>query len=201
MDLKNAKIIGFFSMPSPHLAAHNPSAYSNAITGLPAGAGSCYHCGTAILHHVVVREATGEVRLIGTTCAERVGLNVKQVRYRITDEQLAAQNARRAAAEDERQRKRREAEEALALQIATRREHVGFLVDMLREKGGYFYESLADQLEVRPLSERQALYVAKATSDTGRRNKKNAEAFDAVIGLCVDDFAEEAAGETAGQSA
>jgi len=39
-------------------------------------------------------------------------------------------------------------------------------------------------LEVRPLSWRQAGFVAQATSVTGRRNKKNADVWDDIIILC-----------------
>ena len=66
-----------------------------------------------------------------------------------------------------------------------RREVVGDIVDMLNRLGEDFYSSLATQLEERPLSQRQAFFVAKATSCTGRRNKKNAEAWDAIEERCM----------------
>ena len=53
---------------------------------------------------------------------------------------------------------------------------------------GFFslpHASLAAQLSRGPLSSRQAEYVAKATSSTGRRNKRNADAFDAVFERCI----------------
>ncbi len=127
--LERATIVGFFSIPSPTLAEHNPSAYAAAMAGLPEGSGSCSHCGMGIRHHVVIRDEDGGERFIGCMCAEKVGVPKAReaIRYRMTTEQLA----------------------------------------------------------FRPLSFRQAEYVAKATSATGRRNKRNAEAFDAVIDLCT----------------
>jgi len=96
MKLTNAKITGFFSMPSPALAEHNPTAYNNAMREMPAGAGTCAHCGTGIRHHVVCVDESGAKFFIGTTCAEKVGLNREQVRRRMTDEQVAARNKRNA---------------------------------------------------------------------------------------------------------
>jgi hypothetical protein len=40
LDLTNARVIGFFSLPSPSLAERNPSAYNAAMHDIPAGAGS-----------------------------------------------------------------------------------------------------------------------------------------------------------------
>jgi hypothetical protein len=182
--LASAHIIGFFSLPSAMLAEHNPSAYNAAMASAPAGAGSCSHCGTGILHHVIIRDGEGRERFIGTSCAVKVGLSAEAVAYRMTDDQLAARNAKRAENQAEWQRARQAEQDALSALIASRRETVGELVDMLRAMGSDFHASLASQLEVRPLSWTQAGYVAKATSATGRRNKSNAEAFDAVLELC-----------------
>jgi hypothetical protein len=183
--LSTAKVIGFFSIPSADLAEHNPNAYNAAMAGLPAGAGTCSHCGMGIRHHVVIRDENG-TRFIGTTCAEKVGVSPECVRYKMTTEQVAARKAERQSAVEEWQRQRQEQADIRAAKAAARREKVGDLVDMLRSLGGEFYASLANQLEDRPLSWRQAEYVAKATSATGRRNKRNAEAFDSVIDRCTE---------------
>jgi hypothetical protein len=187
--LERATIVGFFSIPSPALAEHNPAAYTAAIAGLPDGAGSCSHCGLGILHHVVIRDEDGKQRFIGTTCAEKVGVpKVREaVRYRMTSEQLAARDAERESKREAWQIEQQKRQDEKAALLAKRRETVGHLVDMLRNFGGDFYLSLAEQLEFRPLSFRQAEYVAKATSATGRRNKRNAESFDAVIAVCTAD--------------
>lgn len=140
-----------------------------------------------IRHHVVIRDENGSERFVGTSCAEQIGCDVQQVRCRMTDEQREARDARRQQAREAWQIAKQKEEDERAALIAKRRESVGHLVDMLRGFGGDFYLSLAAQLEVRPLSYRQAEYVAKATSATGRRNKRNAESFDAVIDLCTAD--------------
>ena len=184
--LRNSKVIGFFSLPSHMMAEHNPRAYSDAMRSAPQHSGTCSHCGTGILHHVVIQDEDGTKRFIGSDCALKVGVSPESVRYRMTSEQIAVRDAKRATEHAEWQRKRDLEEDARLTTIAARREKVGGLVDMLRELGGEFYSSLADQLENRPLSIRQGEYVAKATSATGRRNKKNAIAFDSVWDLCTE---------------
>lgn len=186
-SLKAAQIIGFFSLPSPSLAEHNPSAYNNMMASAPEGAGTCSQCGMGILHHVVIRDEGGVTRFIGTDCAVKVGCSPAQLRERLTDEQRDARDARRSAACDEWQRKEQERAEAESVRLAVRREKVGDLVDMLRGIGGEFYGSLANQLERGTLSWRQAQYVAKATSETGRRNKRNAASWDSVLSDCTDE--------------
>lgn len=185
--LEHATIVGFFSIPSPTLAEHNPSAYAAAMAGLPEGAGSCSHCGMGIRHHVVIRDENGCERFIGCMCAEKVGVPKAReaIRYRMTTAQLAARDAKRAAEREAWQLAEQKRQDEEAARLAARRESVGHLVDMLRGLGNSFYSSLAEQLAFRPLSFRQAEYVAKATSATGRRNKRNAAAFDAVIDLCT----------------
>ena len=184
--LKNSKVIGFFSLPSLMMAEHNPSAYSDAMRVAPEQSGVCSHCGTGILHHVVIQDECGTTRFIGSDCALKVGVSPESVRYRMTSDQIAERDEKRAAEHQEWQRKRDLEEDNRLAVKAARREKVGGLVDMLRNLGGEFYSSLADQLENQPLSSRQAEYVAKATSATGRRNKKNAAAFDAVWDLCTE---------------
>jgi hypothetical protein len=182
--LSSARVVGFFSLPSLWLAEHNPNAYNAAMADAPAGAGSCSHCGTGILHHVIIRDGDGPERFIGTSCALKVGVSPEAVRYRMTSDQLAARDAKRAENQAEWQRKRQAEEDTLAAFIAARRETVGGIVDMLRAVGTEFHASLASQLETGPLSWRQAGFVAQATSVTGRRNKKNADAWDDIIILC-----------------
>jgi hypothetical protein len=91
--LANATVIGFFSLPSPSLAEHNPSAYYNAMANSPSGAGTCSHCGTGIVHHVVIRDESGKTRFIGTQCAEKVGIDPEAIRLRKSREQIDAEKA------------------------------------------------------------------------------------------------------------
>ena len=157
------------------------------MAAAPAGAGSCSHCGQGILHHIVIRTEDGTTRFIGSDCALKVGISRDSVLHRRTTTQITERDTKSQLEREEWQRKRQAEDDARAAHIAARREKVGYLVDMLRTMGGEFYTSLADQLEVRPLSWRQAEFVAKATSATGRRNKKNAAAFDAVWEVCCED--------------
>lgn len=181
-DLAAASVVGFFSLPSADIAEHNPAAYQAAMADLPAGAGTCSHCGNGIRHHVVIRDASGTERFIGTECALRVGVSADAVRYRMTSAQLAE----RAARDSERDAKRRAEADARAAALAARQDRVGDIIALLRSLGGEFYTSLAEQLSVAPLTYRQATFVAKATSDTGRRNKRNADAYDSIIARCMD---------------
>lgn len=185
MTLQTARIIGFFSIPSPSLAEHNPQAYAEAMREIPANAGTCSHCGTGIVHHVVIVDDTGKTRFIGTTCAEKVGCDPEQIRYHMTDEEKAKRDAERAQRREVAEIRYQERMAEKRMLIVKRREVVGDIVDMLNRLGEDFYSSLATQLEERPLSQRQAFFVAKATSSTGRRNKKNAEAWDAIEEKCM----------------
>jgi hypothetical protein len=102
-QLVNGSIVGYFAMPSRALAEANPEAYSNALRGLPAGAGSCQYCGTGIHHHIVVRLADLRTVFIGTDCAEKVGFDAREVRFAMSKqerEEIAARAAARAAATD-----------------------------------------------------------------------------------------------------
>jgi hypothetical protein len=184
-SLKKAKIIGFFSIPSSSLAEHNPTAYNNAMKDIPNGAGVCSYCGRSIMHHVVIKDENDVTRFIGTECANKIGCDSEQIRNRLTDEEKEARKARWEKKMEEQEKKRLEQEESLRLLKIQRREMVGDIIDMLYNLGGDFYTSLAEQLSVKPLSDRQAHFVAKATSSTGRRNKKNANAWDEIIERCV----------------
>ena len=92
--IRTAEIIGFYSLPSPSLAEHNPTAYNLAMQAAPRGAGSCSHCGRGIVHHVIIRDENSVVRCIGTDCAAKVGFDADQVRDRLTDEQIAERKRR-----------------------------------------------------------------------------------------------------------
>lgn len=186
MNLKTATILGFYSLPSLHLAEHNPTAYNNALRDAPKGAGSCAHCGRGILHNVIVRDQAGNTLCIGTDCAQKVGLDPEALRNRMTTEQLAERRARWEHERDQARQKYLQREAAIEARKALRRERYGDLLTILRGMQTEFHSSLAEQLESNHLSYNQACYVAKATSATGRRNKRNADAWDAVVELCCE---------------
>lgn len=198
--LATCRIVGFFSLPPSSLAEHNPAAYTAACASAPPGAGTCSQCGNGIRHHVVITDADGgNRRFIGTDCAVRVGLPAGQIRDRLTDEARAAKEARCAAASAEWSRKQEAALEETRARCARRQAAVGFLVALLNATNNPFYQSLASQLAAGPLSRKQAAYAVKVTSSTGRRNKKNAEAWDRAEWLMTasDEELETAAGDAA----
>lgn len=175
-SIRSARIVGFFSMPSPSMSEHNPDAYMRLISALPEGAGTCSQCGMGILHHVVIIDENGVRRHVGQDCAAKVGADATQIKNRLTDEQRAEREAKRAAWNAE--AKRIEAErEAIR---AERAERFADIIAILNAKGTEFHASLARQLIDGPLTWKQAAYAVKATSQTGRRNKKNAAAWDAI---------------------
>lgn len=187
LDLANAVVIGFFSLPSPSLTEHNPSAYSAAMREVPAGAGSCQHCGTGIMHHIVIRIGAKRY-FIGRDCANRVGSPMVRrcVRERMTAEQIEERT--RVAAESQAayraERERLESERAAALQI--RFESLRDIIEPLEAKGTEFHSSLASQLRSGSLSPRQAEYAVKGVLNC-RYSKRVAEQWDAIYERCVSD--------------
>jgi len=76
------------------MAEANPVAYCAAVASAPAGAGTCSHCGTGILHHVVIEDANGDRRFIGSDCATKVGFDRRQLSDRLTHAQLEERQRR-----------------------------------------------------------------------------------------------------------
>lgn len=184
LDLANAVVIGFFSLPSASLAERNPSAYNAAMREVPAGAGSCQHCGTGILHHVVIR-IDADRFFIGRDCASRVGSPMVRrcVREGLTAEQIAKRTADAEASQEAYriERARQEAEREAMLQI--RFESLRDIIEPLEAKGTEFHSSLASQLRSGSLSSRQAEYAVKGV--LGRYSKRVAEQWDSIYERCV----------------
>lgn len=174
MNLQDAVVTGFFSLPSASLAEHNPDAYNNAMRGVPVGAGTCAHCGTGIIHHVVV-SIEGKTHFIGTECARKIGGDIARcVVSKVTASQLAA----RAEANERQRLEWNIRQEEIEDRRRARKEHFSFTLQALRDTGNQFHESLADQLELGPISSRQADFVCKSVY--GRQNKGNREAWEAL---------------------
>lgn len=155
------------------------------MANVPAGAGSCQHCGRGILHHVVIR-VNGANHFIGTDCAEKVGADREALRYRMTSEEREARALKRAERVAAHNAMESEWEELFEAYLVQRMEKVGHVVEILEGFDSDFHRSLATQLRQGSLSSSQAFYAAKSSSATGRRNKKNAEAWDAIYELCVE---------------
>ena len=165
MNLKNAKITGYLTLAQ--------------------ASEMCFHCGTGIKHCVIVRDPeSGENVKIGTSCAERVGVDNYALKNRLTSEQAKARKERIKAREDmEAERFKKEIEIGRA-KMEAREKKVGHIVKALRSIGDPFHASLADQLTNGRLSYRQATFVCKAVvGGSGRRNKKNAEQWDRILDL------------------
>lgn len=64
-----------YSLPSPSLAATNPTAYNYALQEMPrdVGCGSCQHCGMAIMHNFIVESADGIKSAVGSECVRKTG--------------------------------------------------------------------------------------------------------------------------------
>jgi hypothetical protein len=181
--LLNVKIIGFFSIPDAGLAGDNPEAYSNLLKQIPwqDGAGQCSHCGMAIKHNVLIQDENGHRRCIGTMCAEKVGLPVEQVRNRVTSEQREKYEADKAAKEAKWSSKWKTIEAKKEAEKAFRAEHFSDFVSLLKDSPNEFYNSLLNQLLTHKLTWKQANYLIKVISPSGRRNAKNAELWDKYL--------------------
>ena len=183
MNLTTARVIGFFSLPSPtgELAEAQPEAFRLAWQQAGPGAGSCAACGMSILHHVIVQIADGSKHFIGTDCAERVGDETVRrcVRAKKTAEQIAAEDAER----EQRIAEFRVAEAARVARVEARAESLKDILAALEGTGNSFHASLASQLRAGALTERQAEFVAKAMF--GRCTKKNSAAFEAICDRCT----------------
>jgi hypothetical protein len=174
-DWKTARVVGFFSLPSASLAEHNPAAYNNAMAAAPAGAGTCAHCGTGIIHHVVINYAGGSA-FIGTTCAEKIGGEIATC---VRNRQTAEQKSLADAARDARHAKWQAEQAEIDARKSKRGEDFADVLAALNTQGTSFHRSLAEQLVLSALSERQAECAAKAIF--GRRVKRNAAEFDATV--------------------
>jgi len=177
LDLSNAVVTGFFSLPSASLAEANPAAYSQAMAEAPIGAGSCAHCGTGILHHVVIKIA-GVQHFIGTDCAAKVGSeSVKRcVRQGLTSEALAVDDAKIAASRAETARLTAERDAKLAAVAA----QVSDLADRLADGRGGFRDSIASDLRrgVLPTGRGFSCMIMILAKQEGRLGSK---AFTAAL--------------------
>ncbi|MEU7631663.1 hypothetical protein AB0C34_16995 [Nocardia sp. NPDC049220] len=72
--------------------------YYQPAPGVQLPGGTCWHCGTAIAICVQIRHrTTEETHEIGSTCAERVGLDVTELKKMLRDRYAAIRNEQAAA--------------------------------------------------------------------------------------------------------
>ena len=68
------RFIGVWSAPSRSLLEQNPAAYNLQMQAKPKFCHfGCDHCGTAIEHHYVIRDAKGDKYCVGSSCIAKVG--------------------------------------------------------------------------------------------------------------------------------
>ena len=141
----------------------------------------CTHCGSRIklVTHAWDPE-TGKNHLLGMTCAKRIGLNPELIDRRLSQSQLDVINSFREEKRQIDETLAAEVEKRSQLEFEARRPYIDLL---LKQETG-FHNSLAEQLKSGALSIRQAEFVAKLVSATGRRNKANAEQWDRAIEIC-----------------
>lgn len=193
LDLSNAVVVGYFDLPSPQMAESNPDAYNRAWQNAPKGCGLCAHCGTGILHHVVVR-VDGRDHFIGSQCADRVGSESvrRAVKARKTTEQLNAEQAAldaRIADYNARKARLESLRQAMMQARVARYKHVleavGVAVQIVDGKvalaqgtaGSFHYDLCKDLIRIG-VSQNQSFYLLKAVY--GRCTKKNEAAWYAL---------------------
>lgn len=123
------KFIGVWSAPSRSLLEQNPSAYNLQMQAKPKFCHfGCDHCGTAIEHHYVLRDAKGDKYCVGSSCIAKVG-NVLNLSDAEAAERKRQRELSRARAEAKREQERLAREAKLQAKLAAERERNGGLTD------------------------------------------------------------------------
>jgi hypothetical protein len=119
------RFIGVWSAPARSLLEQNPAAYNLQMQAKPKFCHfGCDHCGTAIEHHYVLRDAKGDKYCVGSSCISKVG-NVVNLSDAEAAERQRQRELRRARAEAKREQQRLAHEAKLDAQ----RERNGGLTD------------------------------------------------------------------------
>jgi len=123
------RFIGVWSAPSRSLLEQNPSAYNLQMQAKPKFCHfGCDHCGTAIEHHYVLRDAKGDKYCVGSSCISKVG-NVLNLSDAEAAERQRQRELRRARAEAKREQERIAREAKLQARLAAERERNGGFTD------------------------------------------------------------------------
>jgi hypothetical protein len=179
--------VGMCEIPSPSLAAANPTAYRMALADLPRdlSCGSCAYCGMGIKYNFIVKGATGRRFVVGSECVNRTGdaglvKTVKAERSRIAKEKREARNAkaaaeRRAAYEAERAARAADFEIIHADLIKRAR-----AVTDIEAKGGFIADVIMGGLSGRFISDKAIAAVTKAVAELERRAAWNSQYLGTV---------------------
>jgi len=123
------RFIGVWSAPSRSLLEQNPSAYNLQMQAKPKFCHfGCDHCGTAIEHHYILRDAKGDKYCVGSSCISKVG-NVLNLSDAEAAERQRQRELRRARAQAKREQERLAREAKLQARLAAERERNGGLTD------------------------------------------------------------------------
>lgn len=145
------RFIGVWSAPSRSLLEQNPSAYNLQMQAKPKFCHfGCDHCGTAIEHHYVLRDAKGDKYCVGSSCISKVG-NVLNLSDAEAAERKRQREIRRARAEAKREQDRLAREAKLQAKLAAERERNDGLTDA----------EVAQQRAEKELQEKRILNKAK----------------------------------------
>jgi hypothetical protein len=192
---EKARVVGYYHLPHASLASENPEAYRNALLGAPEGAGTCAHCGTGILHNVVVETEDGLRHCIGTECAQKVGNPTMErlVRDRMTSSQLDEEERRFKLSQEKEEARLKPFKDWMSGQIKD--EDVVKVLQFLKVAGwpegalygNAFYQSLHHELSNSgSLTHRQAECAIKGL--LGRETKKNATDWERIYQAITRKF-------------
>jgi len=165
------RYVGMFEIPSKALAEQNPTAYNNAMAGMPPGfgIGTCAYCGMPLTYNYLIISADGRKHAVGCECIRKVGdaglIEVADKEKRALDRRKRQDRAeRKRAAAIEKARIEREAQEAAErernggltdAEVAERRllkwrqkrvAILGPIIDVLSEQGGGFCQSVSEDM-------------------------------------------------------
>ncbi len=196
------RFIGVWSAPSRSLLEQNPSAYNLQMQAKPKFCHfGCDHCGTAIEHHYVLRDAKGDKYCVGSSCIAKVS-NVLNLSDAEDAERKRQRDLRRARAETKREQKRLAHEAKLNAQrernggltdneIARQKmeqerqqQRIGneqkfaYFISGLNESYGYFAQDVASGLREgrQPSGRGVTIMLEIIAKNAGRRGSKAYEA-------------------------
>ena len=196
------RFIGVWSAPSRSLLEQNPSAYNLQMQAKPKFCHfGCDHCGTAIEHHYVLRDAKGDKYCVGSSFIAKVGNGVNlsdaeaAERQRQRDLRRARAEAKReqqrlaheAKLDAQRQRNGGLTDNELAMQkIEQEREQqrianeqkYDYFISGLSEAYGYFAKDVAQGLREgrQPSGRGVTIMLEIIAKNAGRRGSKAYEA-------------------------
>lgn len=210
------QFIGVWSAPSRSLLEQNPAAYNLQMQAKPKFCHfGCDHCGTAIEHHYVLRDAKGDKYCVGSSCIAKVG-NVLNLSDAEAAERKRQRDLRRARKEAKREQQRlayeakldaqrernggltdnelamQKMEQERQQQRLVNEQKFAYFIDGLSEAYGYFAKDVAQGLrEGREPSGRGVTIMLEIIAKTAGR--KGSKAYEATYAEAEEKWGEVAA--------